>query len=80
MTYEHLLERGVSLQALKRVHAPMGIEIGATTAEEIAVSVVSQLIAVRRSERSPYVDKSDAARELFVKLEKMIENTRQNLQ
>jgi len=79
-TYEHLLERGVSIQALKRVHAPMGIEIGATTAEEIGVSVVSQLIAVRRSERSPYVDKSDAARELFVKLEKMIENTRQNLQ
>ncbi len=79
-TYEHLLERGVSIQVLKRVHAPMGIDIGATTAEEIGVSVASQLIAVRRSERSPYVDKSDTARELFVKLEKMIENTRQGLQ
>ena len=79
-TYEHLLERGVSIQVLKRVHAPMGIEIGAMTAEEIGVSVASQLIAVRRSERSPYVDKSDTARELFVKLEKMIENTRQGLQ
>lgn len=79
-TYEHLLERGISIQELKRIQAPMGLEIGATTAEEIAVSVVAQLIAVRRSERSPYVDKSDASRELFIRLEKMIESTRKNLQ
>lgn len=48
-TYEHLVERGVSPEQLKRIHAPMGIEIGAATAEEIAVSVVAELIQVRRN-------------------------------
>jgi xanthine dehydrogenase accessory factor len=49
-TYEHLAGRGVSANVLNRVHAPIGIEIGATTAEEIGISVVAQLIAVRRGE------------------------------
>ncbi|MBI5215044.1 MAG: XdhC family protein [Ignavibacteriae bacterium] len=47
-TYEHLLPRGISIEALKRVHAPIGIEIGAVTAEEIGVSIVAQLINERR--------------------------------
>lgn len=48
-TYGHLVERGISPEQLKRVHAPMGLEIGAATAEEIAVSVVAELIQVRRN-------------------------------
>lgn len=59
-TYEHLAERGVSADALNRVHAPIGIEIGATTAEEIGISVVAQLIAVRRGEVDVQKNKSDA--------------------
>jgi len=31
------------------VHAPVGLEIGALTPEEIAVSIVAELIAVRRN-------------------------------
>jgi xanthine dehydrogenase accessory factor len=34
---------------LERVHAPIGLEIGAITPEEIAVSVVAEMIAVRRN-------------------------------
>jgi len=47
-TYERLLKQGVPLDALKRVHAPIGLDIGAVTAEEIAVSIVAELIRARR--------------------------------
>jgi xanthine dehydrogenase accessory factor len=43
-----LEKRGVSREALARVHAPMGLEIGAQTPDEIAVSILSEMIAVRR--------------------------------
>lgn len=40
--------RGIPLAALAEVRCPLGVEIGATTPEEIAVSVLAELIAVRR--------------------------------
>jgi xanthine dehydrogenase accessory factor len=43
-----LQERGLPPEALERVHAPLGLGIGATTPEEIAVSILAELIAVRR--------------------------------
>ncbi len=44
------LEReGVPSSQLAHVHAPIGIEIGAVSPEEIAVSVVAEMIAVRRN-------------------------------
>lgn len=43
-----LLERGFSSEDLARVETPVGIEIGAETPEEIAVSIVGRMIAVRR--------------------------------
>ncbi len=46
--FEDLVERGASVADLKRVHAPIGLDIGAVTAEEIAVSIVAELISVRR--------------------------------
>lgn len=48
--FEHLLEKGISRKDLNRVHAPIGIEIRAETPEEIAVSIVAELIKVRRGE------------------------------
>lgn len=45
---EELVKEGVPREALERIHAPMGLEIGAITPEEIAVSVVAEMIAVRR--------------------------------
>jgi xanthine dehydrogenase accessory factor len=47
-TYARLQEDGTPLSLLKRVHAPIGLDIGAVTAEEIAVSIVADLIRVRR--------------------------------
>jgi xanthine dehydrogenase accessory factor len=43
-----LEKRGVSREALARIHAPMGLEIGAETPDEIAVSILAEMIAVRR--------------------------------
>jgi len=47
-TFARLLKEGVPLAALQRVHAPIGLDIGAVTAEEIAVSILAELIRVRR--------------------------------
>jgi xanthine dehydrogenase accessory factor len=47
MIYEKLLEEGFTQKDLDRVHAPIGLAIGAETPEEIAVSIVAELIQVR---------------------------------
>lgn len=46
-TRERLLGDGFSRQAVDRVHAPIGLPIGGESPAEIAVSIASQLIAVR---------------------------------
>jgi len=43
-----LRSRGFPDQAIARVHVPLGLPIGAETPEEIAVSAMAQMIAVRR--------------------------------
>ena len=45
--YDYLLARGVSRDRLDGVHAPIGLDIGAKTPEEIAVSIIAELIQVR---------------------------------
>jgi len=45
---KELEKEGVARSAFDRVFAPMGFDIGAITPEEIAVSVVAEMIAVRR--------------------------------
>lgn len=42
-----LLEQGFTQEQLERVHSPIGIDIGAETPEEIAVSIIAELIKVR---------------------------------
>ncbi len=46
--YNELKQEGIAPTSLDRVHSPIGIDIGATTPEEIAVSILAELIAVRR--------------------------------
>ena len=46
--FAHLEEKGISKERLKEVHAPIGIDINAQTPEEIAVSIVAELIKKRR--------------------------------
>jgi xanthine dehydrogenase accessory factor len=43
-----LADRGVSAERLATVHAPLGLKIGSQTPEEIAVSILAEMIAVRR--------------------------------
>ncbi len=49
LIYAALMEEGVAAEDLRRVHCPIGVSIGAETPQEIAVSIVAELIQVRAS-------------------------------
>jgi xanthine dehydrogenase accessory factor len=48
MVKEELLAQGFDRQLIESVHMPIGLDIGAQTPEEIAVSIAAELIKVRR--------------------------------
>jgi xanthine dehydrogenase accessory factor len=59
----HELEKeGISREAFDKVFAPMGLEIGAETPEEIAISVVAEMIAIRRA---PETDWRQVSKSIF---------------
>ena len=47
--YKELEQKGVSASKFERINAPIGLEIGAVTPEEIAVAIVAEMIASRRN-------------------------------
>ena len=47
--FDRLREEGISEERIRSVHAPIGLEIGAVTPEEIAVSILAEVTAVRRA-------------------------------
>ncbi len=47
-TRRRLLETGTDEAALERIHVPIGMDLGAETVEEIAVSILSQVIQATR--------------------------------
>ncbi|MGA1198154.1 MAG: XdhC family protein, partial [Candidatus Latescibacterota bacterium] len=53
LMWKDLEGEGLDRRLLEAVHAPIGLDIGADTPEEIAVSVVSELIQVRRQKGKP---------------------------
>jgi xanthine dehydrogenase accessory factor len=63
---DQLLSEGMSPEVLKQVHAPIGLDIGAVTPQEIAVSILSELIAVKHGKI-----KSRDASELSMKWSKI---------
>ena len=65
--YERLLQHGFSIEQLKRVYAPIGIEVGAVTPDEIAISIVAQLIRIRRGMKDFTRDKSELMYSFFHK-------------
>ena len=42
------MKRGISREQLLRVHAPIGLDIGAVSPQEIAVSIISEMIKINR--------------------------------
>jgi xanthine dehydrogenase accessory factor len=46
--YRALEKDGITPEQLTGIHAPVGLDIGALTPEEIAISIAAELIAVRR--------------------------------
>lgn len=49
---ENLRRRGACQETLSRVYSPIGLAIGAVTAEEIALSIVGELVKIRRLGRA----------------------------
>jgi xanthine dehydrogenase accessory factor len=47
LIYEDLIAKGIPAQVLKKVHAPLGFNIGSQTVPEIAISILAELIACR---------------------------------
>ena len=44
---ERLVAEGYSSEVIERIHGPIGVEIGAVTPEEIAVSILAEVVAAR---------------------------------
>jgi xanthine dehydrogenase accessory factor len=51
--YDALTEERMPADTLTRVHAPIGLDIGAVTPQEIAVSILAELIAVKHGKQHP---------------------------
>ncbi|MGB9887062.1 MAG: XdhC family protein [Moorellales bacterium] len=54
--FEELRKEGVTEEDLSRVYAPIGLDIGARTPEEIAVSIAAQIILANRRSRGEGLD------------------------
>ena len=51
---DHLRADGITAEALDRVYAPIGLELGGTSPQEIAVAILAEIIAVRRGGRGAF--------------------------
>src|SRR6476646_7449488 len=59
---KELEKEGLPRHLFEKIFAPMGLEIGAETPEEIAISVVAEMIAMRRT---PNVDWRSVSKSVF---------------
>jgi xanthine dehydrogenase accessory factor len=59
---ERLLAAGVAESELARISAPIGLDIGAVGSEEVAVSIMAELLAVRHGRPGGRLSALDAAR------------------
>jgi xanthine dehydrogenase accessory factor len=51
LVFNQLLKEGFTEEQLQRVYSPVGLDIGAETPEEIAVSILGEIIKIRRMGR-----------------------------
>jgi xanthine dehydrogenase accessory factor len=61
---EFLRERGLSEEQIARIKAPAGLDLGALTPDEIAVSILAEIVQVRRSTSSALERAGDGAQAL----------------
>ncbi len=47
-TFEYLQEEGIEKEKLEKINAPIGLDIGSETPEEIAISILAEIIKERR--------------------------------
>ncbi len=59
---ERLQERGISVSDVARIHGPIGLDIGAQSPHEIAVAILSEMIAVRHQRSGSPLRDSSATR------------------
>jgi xanthine dehydrogenase accessory factor len=67
--FHALLEAGTPRELLASVHAPIGLELGAETPAEIAVSIAAELIAIRRGAAVPGIGAREDVLDRFLKEE-----------
>ena len=67
--YKHYLAKGISRELLERVRGPIGLDIGAVTAEEIGVSIVAELVRVHRGRPDAVPAKSAGMSQLLASVE-----------
>lgn len=60
--YDALTDEGLPADRLRLVHAPIGLDIGAVTPQEIAVSIMAELIAVRHGRVAEAEDDTASSR------------------
>lgn len=53
--FDELKERGVSAKQLKEIYAPIGLDIGADSPAEIAVSVIAEILKVQRKRKGDHL-------------------------
>ncbi len=58
---EALLARGVTAEALDRIRNPAGLDIGARLPEEVALSVLAEMVQLRRAQRQEAAREAEAA-------------------
>jgi xanthine dehydrogenase accessory factor len=55
---QNLREVGITDEEMARVHAPLGLDVGARTPEETAVSIMGQIIALRTGRAGGHLDQA----------------------
>lgn len=52
MLKQTLAERGIAPERLAKLKAPAGLDLGAITPDEIAISILAEIVAIRRGRQS----------------------------
>ena len=61
LVLDYLAAEGLPEEKIAKIHAPAGLDLGATTPEEIALSIMSQIVALRRGGKIKPLDLKEAA-------------------